>query len=183
VVAELQERLSKPAKTDMEIRVPQVLAKICQLENLVKYVYSPPKMVKACNELIAQHRGEITDSLIDHFDENPKVTANELEADICFKISKSCEGIKESPDAKVSETVVADQMLDSSSGQNIILQEIDGKIVPQVQEEAETNSDKKKEPKKDKKDKKKESDEKPDKKKKSEKKEKHEKKSHEKTEL
>ncbi|OQV24580.1 hypothetical protein BV898_01640 [Hypsibius exemplaris] len=141
VVTELHEKLSKPTKASVEERAAKLVDKICKLENLVKYVYSPPKMVKACNELIKQHRDSIVDSLIDHFDANAAVTANELEADICFTISKSCEGIKASPDAKVSDTVVADQMLDGKSGQNIVLQHEDGKIVTKVQDDTPSTDD------------------------------------------
>ncbi|GAU94101.1 hypothetical protein RvY_05933 [Ramazzottius varieornatus] len=111
VISELHGKLNKPTKASIAERVPALLNKICKLENLVRYVYSPPKMVKACNGLLGDHRKAITESLVGHFMENPKVSVEELEGDICFEIAGSCKGIKDSPAGKVSDKLVADQIL------------------------------------------------------------------------
>ncbi|XP_055332831.1 uncharacterized protein LOC129584621 [Paramacrobiotus metropolitanus] len=133
VISELHEKLSKPASGAYSARVPRLLEKICTLENLVKYVYSPPKMVRACNELLDAHKKEIQKSLIQHFEANSKVTLHELEAAVCFQISGVCKGIKDSPAENLRDKIQADHVLKPEGDGKIVFEQQGDQIVPKAE--------------------------------------------------
>jgi len=85
---EMDKLLAKKTSDLREVQVVDAMEDICQSKYFKTYDLSPPTTVKVCKFLIDKYEEEIEQLLIKR--------AEDTEQEICYKLSKACEGVDRS---------------------------------------------------------------------------------------
>lgn len=94
VMKELDKFLAKKSSDPRELQVVEAIEDVCRSKHLKKYGYSPITLVNACKFFMEKHEEDIEQLYLKGVD---KVNT---EKEVCYKLSKICDGVDRSKKAK-----------------------------------------------------------------------------------